>query len=188
MGAVVNAMKSNHCAGVYTVMDQVGNADMLRDMQSQHWRPAGIFSTQGAYTTDQIQLAGEEAAQGLRIPIPTLPLGDPAPVMKQFESELATYQPGRATNEFGTESWGDAQLFIYALLKAGRNPTRAGLTHALQAIDNWNGGGMFGDYTPRDHGTALCYLDTVVKGTSFVRDYPNQGFVCDRHLYDVGPA
>jgi hypothetical protein len=47
---------------------------------------------------------------------------------------------------------------------------------------------MFGDYTPRLHTTAYCYLLTVVKGSNFVREYPNQGFVCDRHLYDVGTA
>jgi hypothetical protein len=47
---------------------------------------------------------------------------------------------------------------------------------------------MFGDYTPRKHGTALCYLDTVVRGSSFVRAYPNTGFVCDKRLYDVGSA
>jgi ABC-type branched-subunit amino acid transport system substrate-binding protein len=188
MGAIVNSMKNNHCGGVYTVMDQVGNADMLRDMQSQHWRPGAILSTQGAFTTDQVQLAGQDAAQGLRIPIPTLPLGADHPVMQQFEQQLATYQPGRFTNEFGVESWGDAQMFIYALLKAGRNPTRAGLTKALNDIDVWNGGGMFGNYTPRTHGTSPCYLLTVVKGPDFVLEYPKSGFVCDKHLFDVGPA
>jgi hypothetical protein len=79
-------------------------------------------------------------------------------------------------------------MFIYALLKAGRNPTRASLTAAFEALENYDSGGIMSPIAPRRRlPTGPCLVQVVVKGDEFVRKWPATGMECAAELLPVGP-
>jgi ABC-type branched-subunit amino acid transport system substrate-binding protein len=186
----VRQIQAAGCGGVYTTMDVVGNANMLDAMQNDNYscKTHLCAVTYEGYTPDQISTAGQSAAQGLQVALNSVPLTDPNAGVQAYQQELAEYEPGQKASQFGLEAWADAEMFIYAVMKAGRNPTRASLTNALSQITNWSTDGAFGPYSPRDRTGPLCVSDVVVKGNAFVRDWPSQGLYCNGQLVDVGPA
>jgi ABC-type branched-subunit amino acid transport system substrate-binding protein len=184
----VAQMKAKGCGGVYTTMDVVGNANMLDAMQNQDWHPQLISTTYEGYSPDQISSAGQQAAQGLQVALNSVPLNEPNPGVQMYQQELNTYEPGNSTSEFGLEAWADAEMFIYALLKTGRNPTRASLVNALSQISGWTTDGAFGPYAPRDRTGLGCASDVIVSGNSFVTDWPSSGLYCNAQLIRVGNA
>jgi ABC-type branched-subunit amino acid transport system substrate-binding protein len=189
MGSVVNAMKKAGCQGVFTTMDIVGNAQMLQDMQDIGWRPPNISTTYEGYSPQQISLAGQGAAQGLQVGLNSVPLTESSnPGIALFEQEMGTWEPSTPLTEFGLEAWADAQLFVYTLLKAGRNPTRASITSALQGVINFTMDTAFGPYTPNQRTGGVCSVNVVVQGNGFARQWPPSGLYCNGQLIDVGPA
>ena len=133
-------------------------------------------------------MAGQADSQGLQVGLNSVPLSDSNPAVQLYQSELDTYQPGQAASEFGFEAWADAQLFVYALIHGGRNPTRATLTNAMGSVTNWTVDGSFGPYTPSTRSESSCAVNVVVQGTGFVRQWPSSGLYCTGQLVDVGPA
>jgi ABC-type branched-subunit amino acid transport system substrate-binding protein len=182
-------MKNNHCDGVYTTMDVTGNAKLYQAMQRQQFKPRFNATTFDGYTPAQISVAGQSAAQGLQVTLPFLPFNDGNPIVNLYLSQLKTWEPGKEPSGFGMDAWAGAQMLIYGLLKAGRNPTRASLVSAFAAIDSWNTGGATSPDTPRTRLPAgPCIMQTSVQGNDFVRAWPKSGFYCNGKLVDLGPV
>ncbi|MHB8464777.1 MAG: ABC transporter substrate-binding protein [Acidimicrobiales bacterium] len=182
-------MKNNHCDGVFTTMDVTGNAKLYQAMQRQDFKPKFNTTTFDGYTPAQISIAGESAAQGLQVTLPFLPFNDGNAIVNRYLSQLRTFEPGKDPSGFGILSWAAGEMFIYGLLKAGRNPTRAGLVDALAAIDSWDTGGALSPITPRLRLPAgPCIMQTIVRGNDFFRTWPSGGFYCDGKLVDIGPV
>ena len=180
-------MKSKGCDGVYTTLDVTGNAKLLQAMARQGYNPPFKGTTLDGYTPAQVSLAGEGAAQGFEVSLPFVAFNDGNPVLNRYISQLKVYEPGKQPSAFGFMAWASAQLAIYALAKAGRNPTRATMTQALQAIDRWDTGGATTPTVPRDRLPAgPCLLETQVKGNDFARKWPSTGFFCAGTLVPVG--
>jgi ABC-type branched-subunit amino acid transport system substrate-binding protein len=188
MGSVVTSMQQKNCGGVFTTMDVVGNADMLQDMQSDGYHPGLVSTTYEGYTPDQISLAGSKAATGLDIGLSSVPLTSQVPGVQEYSSQMATYQPGQPLTEFGIEAWADAELFVYALLQAGRNPTRASFVSALNSVTNWTSDGAFGAYTPHNRTGPPCITNVKYNGSAFAETWPSSGLYCQGGLVDVGKA
>jgi ABC-type branched-subunit amino acid transport system substrate-binding protein len=172
-------MQQNHCDGVYAVLDVAGNGKLLQAMNRQNYHPPFILSTILSYTDDQIEVAGNAAAQGLQVTLTYVPYFDPQPMMQLYQSQLHTYQPGKRASGFGVLAWSDAQLFVYSLIKAGQNPTRAKLVAAIKAIQKWDTGGMMSPAVPGLQQPAnQCMIELVYKGTQWSRLWPSQAFYC----------
>ncbi|MEY2476608.1 MAG: hypothetical protein QOG87_1923 [Actinomycetota bacterium] len=181
-------MKQNNCDGVYTTMDLAGNGKLLQAQQRQDWHPMLTNVTFSGYTKSQIAVAGKEAAQGLQVTLQFMPFSENNPVMKLYLSQLKTYQPGKEPSSFGLQAYASAQMFIYALLKAGRNPTRASITAAFEALENYDSGGIMSPIAPRlRRPTGPCLVQVEVKGDEFVRKWPPTGMECAAELLPVGP-
>ncbi|HEY2430433.1 MAG TPA: ABC transporter substrate-binding protein [Acidimicrobiales bacterium] len=180
-------MKNKGCTGVYTTMDVTGNAKLLDAMQRQNFSPVWKATTFDGYTPAQISVAGQSAAQGFEVGLPFVPLSDNNPVINEYLSELHTYEPGKDPSGFGVEAWASAEMLVYALVKAGHNPTRAGVVSIFNALTNWNTGGATAPYTPRTHYPAgPCTTEAVAKGSDFTRKWPSSGFFCQGQLTQVG--
>jgi hypothetical protein len=155
-------------------------------MQRQDFHPKFAGTTFDGYTPAQISVAGQAAAQGFEVNLPFLPFTDPNPVIDEYITQLHTFEPGKEPSSFGLEAWADAQMFVYGLLKAGRNPTRSSLVAAFNGIESWNTGGATAPYTPRlRYPPGPCSAEAVVQGPAYVRKWPASGFFCRGKLIPV---
>jgi ABC-type branched-subunit amino acid transport system substrate-binding protein len=180
-------MKNKGCDGVYTTMDVTGNAKLLQAMQRQGFHPRFAGTTFDGYTPAQVAVAGAAAAQGFEVSLPFIPFSDNNPIVSSYVSQLHTYEPGKDPSSFGLLAWASAEMFVYALIKAGRNPTRGSLVAALQAIDSWNTGGATAPTVPRlRQPSGPCTVEAVVKGNDYVRKWPAAQYFCTGSLVPVG--
>jgi branched-chain amino acid transport system substrate-binding protein len=171
-------MRDDGCQGVLTTLDVTGNAKMLQAMQQQSFTMPYTYTTFDGYTPDQISTAGESAAQGLIVGLPFIPLAESNPADQLYEEELSQYEPGEQPSGFGFLAWEAAQMLIYALIAGGHDPTRASVTKVVNGLQNWNGGGATGGYSPGSHSAYTCEVDVAVSGNNFVRKAPSSGLFC----------
>jgi ABC-type branched-subunit amino acid transport system substrate-binding protein len=174
----VAAMQQHGCNGVIDTMDVTGNAKMLQAMQQQQYIPGYVAATFDAYTPDMISVAGQSAAQGLVVGLPFIPLNENQTMVQMYQQQLATYEPGDSPSGFGFLAWEAGQMLVYALIQSGHNPTRANVVKVFNSLQNWNGGGALGGYTPSSHGVYDCDVDVQIKGNGFVRKAPASGLFC----------
>ena len=174
----VAQMRSNGCQGVLTTLDVTGNAKLLQAMQQQSFTMPLVYTTFDGYTPDMISTAGESAAQGLTVGLPFVPLQEQNPAVDLYQQQLSTYEPGQQPSGFGFLAWEAGELFVYALIEAGHNPTRASMIKAVDSVQNWTGGGATGAYSPGGHGAYACQVDVVVKGDNFTARAPSSGLFC----------
>lgn len=180
-------MKARGCDGIFSLMDVTGNAKLLQAMSQQDYHPGFVASTGAAYSQDLIDLAGGSAANGFELYTWFYPLDSSNAMMKMYQSQMATYEPGKTPNFFGVLAWADAQMFVYSLIHAGRNPTRASLSAQLNALSDWDTGGLMSPTTPKLRETpGKCMVELVVKDGQWTRKWPSSDLYCNGQLVPLG--
>ena len=181
----VLTMQQRGCDGVFTTMDVTGNDKLLQAMYNQGYHPTYAGTTLDGYTPAQISTAGQQQAQGFQVFLNFAPFNESQPAINLYLSELHTYEPGKVQSSFGIEAWASAQMFIYALIKAGANPTRASIMSILNGLGVWNTRGAMAPSNETTRQPGNCLVDLQVKGNDFVRVWPSSGFFCSNNLIAV---
>jgi ABC-type branched-subunit amino acid transport system substrate-binding protein len=187
----VLTMEQRGCNGVFTTIDVTGNAKLLQAMYNQGWTvgsangPVFAGTTLDGYTPAQISVAGQQQAQGFQVFLNFQPFNEQQPGIQMYLSQLRTYEPGRQPSAFGIEAWASAQLLIYALIKAGPNPTRAAVKSIISSLSSWNTSGAMAPSNESSRQPGNCIIELQVKGNDFFRVWPSSGFYCSNNLVAV---
>jgi branched-chain amino acid transport system substrate-binding protein len=184
--AAVLAMEQNNCDGVFwaTAVTQV--SQLLQAMATEHFSPPFIMDEENGYDPALLNAAGS-VAKGLQVFLWTAPLHESTPIIQLYKNQLVAVGGLQTSDIESIINWDDAQMLIYALIKAGRNPTRAGVEQILHNLTDWSIGDLASPYDPANYGNPAGKCIVVVQNTGdqnqgyagYVRKWPQSGFYCD---------
>jgi branched-chain amino acid transport system substrate-binding protein len=121
--------------------------------------------------TTLINMIGLQDATGL-ITAQLVPLPNDMryKIVKEYLNDLSRYAPAEKPSALTFEGYLGARVLYEGLKKAGPNPTRAGLSSALNALGKVNVGDFEVDYTPsRKTGTKAFDLTMISKAGHLIR-------------------
>ncbi|HEX4863699.1 MAG TPA: ABC transporter substrate-binding protein, partial [Acidimicrobiales bacterium] len=157
----------------------------LQAMYNQGYHPGYAGTTLDGSTPAQISTAGQQQAQGFQVFLNFAPFNESQPAITTYISQLHTYEPGKQPSAFGIEAWASAEMFLYALVKSGSNPTRASIKSVISGLTNWNTRGAMAPANESTRQPGNCLVNLQVKGNDFVRVWPSSGFFCSNNLVAV---
>jgi hypothetical protein len=93
--------------------------------------------------------------------------------------------PGYKPDLFSIFGWSAAQLFVQALSKAGKNPTRGSVMAQLKKISKFDASGLIAPANPAKKLSPNCYMNAKIDNGKYVRTSPKKGWICDMPAYGL---
>jgi ABC-type branched-subunit amino acid transport system substrate-binding protein len=141
-------------------------APILKQAHAKGWKP--LFVTVSFVGTDElIQEAGADA-EGMVVTqvVPPYYLTD-LKTVALYRRSLQKYMPNSRPNFVSLEGFVDAMVMVEGLKKAGKEPTREGLIHAIESIHDMDmglGPQLKLEFGPKDHKGFDHVIPTVIRG------------------------
>lgn len=141
-------------------------APILKQAHAKSWKP--LFLTVSFVGTNELISEAGGDAEGMVITqvVPPYYLTD-LKTVALYRRELAKYVPSAQPNFVSLEGFVDAMVIVEGLKRAGKEPTREGLIHAIESIhetDSGLGPELRLEYSPRSHKGFDHVIPTVVRG------------------------
>lgn len=155
-------------------------ARLMNNAATQGWKPTVVASST-AYTGNFTKLIQGSAGTGAIVNSPYQPYlttHSKVPSIKLFQKWNNKVHPGAGLNLFTAAGWVSAELFVDALKKAGKHPTRASLQKALRTITKFTGTGISAPFNPAKNGPETCWLALQYKSHAWSVLTPKSGFRC----------
>ena len=174
---VVN-MKQRGVQGIWDAIDSPGNQKLCAAMDRQSFQVTAKVSTIEAWG-QAVSEYSSPCRNSVYSDGTTEPYSDTSnPLVGQFRSEFAKYQPGRTLHEWSLEGWAMGYEFTKAAQSMGPNLTRAGF---MKWMDNLNNDTVDGltwphDYKPKDYTVPFHDCFSIVRwqdsAATFVNEAP----------------
>ena len=152
VGAAVKAIAAAKPQAVILIANTAASAEFLKQSRAAGnlAQYVALSVTDGAQVVQRI---GAEKAEGLAL---TQVVPDPnshtVPLIREIQNNFAKFRPTDVTlNHTFVEGYLGAKVFGEALRRAGPNPTRKKLRDALETLRNYDAGGVFISFSPKQH-------------------------------------
>ncbi len=169
-------MKGARVNALYLPLDSNTNFAIVTSLKQAGVNMKMVISATGYGQEILDDQAALPDAQGTWFTVEGTPVEVHTPATEQFQAALARYVHFTGIPGFSWyEGWGAADLMIYGLERAGKNPTQPGFINALHKVTHYDVGGLESaqpaNYTLSHWGKApkqLCQWLVQLKGRSFV--------------------
>ncbi len=139
--------KQKGCNAFYAGLDDNSNFALSEALKQSGVKPkVTVFPT--GYEPGLVGSTAWNAVQGGYFDTTFRPFAIPNAGTRQMQAALEKYEhfsPSQFPNFSQYESWLGADLMIKGLELAGKNPTQAGVIHALRGIKSYNGNGILAE-------------------------------------------
>lgn len=113
---------------------------------------AQLFSISVVNFKELLVNAGEDQARGIGISqVMPYPYSARIPVVREFQTLMAKYQPDKVISYASMESFIGAKILVEAIRRAGSEPTRQKIITQLDKMSSYDVGGFRVNFAPDNH-------------------------------------
>lgn len=149
--AAVAAIAPAHPDAVIMVSVNKASAAFIKKLRAQGSQ-AQLFSISVVNFKELLVNAGENHARGIGISqVMPYPYSARAPVVREFQTLMAKYQPDKVISYASMESFIAAKIMVEAIRRAGPEPTRQKVITQLERMNSYDAGGFRVNFSPGNH-------------------------------------
>jgi len=125
---------------------------------------ARLFSISVVNFKELLKNAGEDNARGIGISqVMPYPYSPRLPVVREFQTLMAKYQPDKVISYASMESFIAAKILVEAIRRSGTDPTRQKIISQLEKLNNYDVGGFRLTFSPESR-TGSRFMEVTVIG------------------------
>jgi ABC-type branched-subunit amino acid transport system substrate-binding protein len=125
---------------------------------------ARLFSISVVNFKELLKNAGEDNARGIGISqVMPYPYSPRLPVVREFQTLMAKYQPDKVVSYASMESFIAAKILVEAIRRSGTDPTRQKIISQLEKLNNYDVGGFRLTFSPESR-TGSKFMEVTVIG------------------------
>jgi branched-chain amino acid transport system substrate-binding protein len=145
--------------------------EFIKQIKSSDAADAQLYAMSIVPPGDVVKAVGEQKARGLVIAqaVP-FPFSATLPLVSEYQRLMKQYAPNEPLSFSTLEGFVGGKITVEALKRAGKNPTRAGVLKALNAMGEYDLGGVYVNYSSKERrGWGQIDLTVIGAGGKLLR-------------------